>query len=321
MIIKTPLGIPFFDAKYGGIYPNRVALVTGRAGAGKTIVGLHFIAQALRQQERALMLSTRPSQDLVITAESLNLPLAPAIESGALTLLEYNEFVPGRDHEANINLPPDGFIQLKEIIEQQAVQRVVIDSVLPWITLPDATHLPEHVFSLVRAFERLGVTALFTLPRPVSAPAVRLRKLVEDVVPVSISLNHDQGVQAHQMVVNKYLGLNADPEGFFFDIIVHKGIALHAAAPVAAPAKPATSPVSIAAATAAAQQPAPPPSSVSPTYAQHAHLSEAVAPAASKGRASFASLMLNQSQPGARPAPGAAGVPPPMRAGPGRGGA
>jgi KaiC/GvpD/RAD55 family RecA-like ATPase len=320
MIIKTPLGIPFFDAKYGGVYPNRVALVTGRAGAGKTIVGLHFIAQALKQQERALMLSTRPSQDLVITAESLNLPLAPAIESGALTLLEYNEFVPGRDHEANISLPPDGFIQLKEIIEQQAVQRVVIDSVLPWITLPDSTHLPEHVFSLVRAFERLGVTALFTLPRPVSAPAVRLRKLVEDVVPVSISLNHDQGAPAHQMVVNKYLGLNPDPEGFYFDVMLHKGIALHSVAT----AKPAAV-SSIAAATeAAAHQsasPEQPPSPVSQTYAQHAHLSETVAPAAGRGRASFASLLLNQNQPGARPAAGAGGVPPPMRGGPGRGGA
>jgi KaiC/GvpD/RAD55 family RecA-like ATPase len=285
-------------------------LVTGRAGAGKTIMGLHFIAQALKQQERALMLSTRPSQDLVITAESLDLPLAPGIESGALTLLEYNEFIPGRDQEANINLPPDGFIQLKEIIEQQAVQRVVIDSVLPWITLPDATHLPEHVFSLVRAFERLGVTALFTLPRPVSAPAVRLRKLLEDVVPVSISLNQDQDAPARQMVVNKYLGLNPDPEGFLFDVVVHKGFTLHASPP------PGSSEPAHTAAPAAQ-----PPSSFSQTYAQHAHLSEAMAAPAGKGRASFASLMLNQSPPSGRPGSvGAAGAPPPMRSGIGRGG-
>lgn len=319
MIIKTPLGIPFFDAQYGGIYPNRVALVTGRAGAGKTIVGLHFIAQALRQQERALMLSTRPSQDLVITAESLNLPLAPAIESGALTLLEYNEFVPGRDHEANIMLPPDGFIQLKEIIEQQAVHRVVIDSVLPWITLPDATHLPEHVFSLVRAFERLGVTALFTLPKPVSAPAVRLRKLVEDVVPVSISLSNEPGSPSRQMTVNKYLGLTVTADGFQFDIAVHKGIIPHASATVAAPARIAV-PMTVATATEAVRPALSIPTATPAPQAQHVHLSEPEEPPApGKGRASFASLLLNQSTPGARPNASGAGAPP-ARSGSGRGG-
>ena len=264
------------------------------------------------------MLSTRPSQDLVITAESLNLPLAPAIESGSLTLLEYNEFVPGRDHEANIMLPPDGFIQLKEIIEQQAVNRVVIDSVLPWITLPDATHLPEHVFSLVRAFERLGVTALFTLPKPVSAPAVRLRKLVEDVVPVSISLSNEQGSSARQMLVNKYLGLNIGTDGFQFDIVMHKGIVQHTVAPAAVPGRTST-PISIASATETTRPTSPEPPPAAAPYPPHAHLSENATPPAGTGRASFASLLLNQSAGGARPTAGA-GIPPPTRGGSGRGG-
>jgi len=55
MIGKTPIGVPFFDAEYGGVYPNRVVLVTGRAGTGKTVLGLQFIDQGLRQHERALI--------------------------------------------------------------------------------------------------------------------------------------------------------------------------------------------------------------------------------------------------------------------------
>ena len=84
---KIPLGVPFFDEEFGGVYPNRVSLVTGRAGSGKTVLGLHFLNQGLRQSERVLMLSARPAQDLVITAESMGMPFSLAIESGALTLL------------------------------------------------------------------------------------------------------------------------------------------------------------------------------------------------------------------------------------------
>ena len=270
MIGKTAIGVPFFDAEFGGVYPNRVVLVTGRSGSGKTILGLQFINQGLRQQERALMLS-------VIMAESLGMAFAPAIESGALTLLEYNEFVPGRDHEANINLPPDGFIQLKEIIEQQVVNRVVIDTVLPWITLPDPAHLPEHIFSLVRAFERLGVTALFTLPKPVSTTAGRLRKLVEDVVPVSVTLLCDPEETSRQLVVSKYLGMNTRPEGFKFDIVPQKGFALHQTELRPAPAVSHAQP-------AAAEPPAP-----------EAAAAPLAVSSVGTGRVSFASMVLDQT--------------------------
>lgn len=298
MISKTPIGLPFFDAEYGGVYPNRVVLVTGRSGSGKTIMGLHFIAQGLRQQERALMLSTQNAQDLVITADSLGIPVASAVESGALTVLEYNEFVPGRDQEASIMLPPDGFIQLKEIIEHQAVSRVVIDTVLPWLTLPDPAHLPEHVFSLVRAFERLGVTALFTLPKPVSTAAVRLRRLVEDVVPVSLSLLHESGAPSRQLIVNKYLGMNIKPDGFNYDIVPQKGFI---------PFQPAAAAASVRAPVA------------STPAATHARLADTVASATGKGRASFASMVLNQS-PAARPAAPGPAASPPVRGGVGAGG-
>ena len=298
MISKTPIGLTFFDAEYGGVYPNRVVLVTGGAGTGKTILGLQFVAQGLRQQERVLMLSTQHAQDLVITTDSLGTPVAAAVESGALTLLEYNEFVPGRDHEASIMLPPDGFIQLKEIIEHQAVNRVVIDTVLPWVTLPDAAHLPEHVFSLVRAFERLGVTALFTLPKPVSTAAVRLRKLLEDVVPVSLSLLHEPTAPSRQLIVNKYLGMNIKPDGFRYDILPQKGFVLFQPAPTPPPAPPQPSAVPVA---------------------THARLADTVARPTEKARVSFASMVLNQS-PAVRPATSRSVAPPPMRGGAGSGG-
>ena len=265
MINKTPLGIAFFDAEYGGVFRDRSLLVTGRSGAGKTKLGLQFMAQGLRSQERGLMLSTERAVDLAIMADALDIPVSGAIETGAFTVLEYNEFVPGRDHEASIMLPPDGFVQLKQIIETNAIQRVVIDTVLPWITLPDPTHLAEHLFSLVRAFERLGVTTLFTLAQPVSAAASRLRKMLEDVVPISITLQYEPATGARHWLVNKYLGLNPKADSVRYDILPKKGIVPHPPAAVGVGERPV----------APAPGPAPGRDKVRPT--------------------SFASLVLNQS--------------------------
>ena len=117
MTDKTPIGVPFFDAEFGGLFRKRVALATGRAHSGKTLLGLQFLRQGLRMNESCLMLSTHSAQNLAITADAMGLPVASALDNGLLTLLEYSEFVPGRDQEANILLPPNGFMELKAIIE------------------------------------------------------------------------------------------------------------------------------------------------------------------------------------------------------------
>jgi len=116
MITKTLTGVPFFDEHYGGIYRGRTMLVSGRAGSGKTVLGLQFIQQGIKQNERCLILSGRPMNDLIIFAESLKLPVSEAVEAGNLILLEYRDYIPGRDSEEYITLPPDGFFQFKEVI-------------------------------------------------------------------------------------------------------------------------------------------------------------------------------------------------------------
>ena len=275
MIEKTPLGIPFFDNAYGGVYRNRVSLVTGRSGSGKTAVGLHFLSYGLKLQERCLMLSAQPAQDLAIYAGSLGLPVQAAIESGALILLEYNDFVPGRDREESIVLPPDAFLQLKNIIETQVVQRVVIDTVLPWLMLPDEQKVPEHIFSFVRAVERLGATTLFTMLKPVSTGALQLRRLVENILPISISLLHTPPNEEREWLVNKFIGMNPDAEGVKFGIAPGRGIYdLSEPPPVPAPALAGT----------------PRPAAAPPPAARTA----CPTPVPTGGRGGFADFVLNQ---------------------------
>jgi len=224
MIDKTQTGVSFFDERYGGTYRHRPLLVTGRSGTGKTVFSLQFVMQGIQLDERCLLLSAWRANDLVIYAESLGFPLAQAIEAGRLILLEYSQYVPGRDKEWNIVLPPEGFLQLEEMIRSQAVQRVVLDTVLAWVCIREHQRLDEHLFSFVRAFDRMQVTTVFTLPKPVSPLAYRVKNTMENLVPVAITLSREPNTPEPLFIVSKYLGESRLTTGLPYRIVPKVGI-------------------------------------------------------------------------------------------------
>lgn len=208
MTDKTPIGIDLLDSRYGGAFRARPMLVCGAARSGKTAAAFHFLKRGLRLRERCLLLTARPAADIVVQADAMGFDFSAAVESGALILLEYGDDVPGRHSESEITLPPDSFMQLANVVAEQAVARLALDTCLPWVAVKGGARLEEHVFSFIRSLDRMGVTTLLTMPKAVSLAAARLYKLVEAQVPVSVTLDYDEGRDSRLMIVNKYLGMD-----------------------------------------------------------------------------------------------------------------
>lgn len=240
MIDKTRLGIPFFDDYFGGIYRKRPALCVGRHGSGKTLAALQAVMQSVREGERGLMLSSWHAHDLTIIADTLGLPLSHAVESRQVVLLEYADIMPTQEFEKNLTLPPGSFMELQEIVEANGISRVVIDTVLPWVAIHQEDKLPKHIYSFIHALERMGVTALFTLPKPVSALAFTLKNRLEEQVPIVFTLEQDPRGN-RSLVINKYLGEVNLPAPLPFSIVTGTGFAPASATPTAPepPAAPA----------------------------------------------------------------------------------
>lgn len=223
MIVKTLSGVVFLDEPYGGVFAGRNFLVCGRSGTGKTAVGLHFLQQGLLQEERCLLLSTMPANDVAILAESYGFDLAADIERGNLVLLEYESFVPGHQPQWG-PMPAEGFSQLHELVQSNMITRIVLDTVLPWVSVPSADMLTEHVFSFVRSFDRMNVTTLMTLPKPVSSMAFRLKKTLEDITPICVLLSPAEEDHVYRWQTVKYLGLKKTEGPVLYQLTPTSGI-------------------------------------------------------------------------------------------------
>ena len=257
IVDKTKLGISFFDDSFGGVYRGRQVLCCGRNGSGKSILTYHFLNQAIQNGEKALLLSPFRAQDTIILAESIGLPFASAATRGQLTILEYASFIPESNTSANVMLPPQAFTEIQEMVETRSIRCLVFDTVLPWVAINPVTRIAEHVYSFIHALERLGVTSLLTLPKPVSDSANTLKSRLEDLCPVVINLDHDHG-QNRTMRVTKYLGeVRNLATPFPFSILPDKGIVSESLLPKTAPAATPAPAAPVTAETPAPLQPRP----------------------------------------------------------------
>ncbi len=133
---KAPSGIQGFDdISEGGLPRGRSTLVTGSAGAGKSIFGLQFLINgAQRFQEAGVLLSFEESrQSIVQNAASLGFNIEELVRSKQLAV-EYLQTFPN-DAETIGSFNLDGlFLRLELAIDAVAARRVVIDPIETLLT-------------------------------------------------------------------------------------------------------------------------------------------------------------------------------------------
>jgi len=85
---SLPTGIEGLDVLMDGGYPKgKGTLVTGPPGAGKTILGLHFLHKNCLEGRKCIMILTRElTEDILSQSRSLKLDLEPFLKSGQLSI-------------------------------------------------------------------------------------------------------------------------------------------------------------------------------------------------------------------------------------------
>lgn len=128
---KTPTGIQGFDEiTKGGLPKGRPCLVAGRAGSGKTLFGMEFLARGAMQYNEpgVLMTFEERTEDLVKNFASLGFNLQELIDKKMLYIdyvsVERSEI----EETGEYNL--DGlFVRLEYAISELKATRVVLDTI------------------------------------------------------------------------------------------------------------------------------------------------------------------------------------------------
>ena len=109
----------------GGVYRGSTSLVLGPSGTGRTVLGLHFLADGVKKRERGLLVSFEegPAQ-IRMDTKSLGWDMASAEKSG---LIKVQAWQPEE-------VPLEYYLQqIRELVAEYKPQRIVIDSLTPLV--------------------------------------------------------------------------------------------------------------------------------------------------------------------------------------------
>ena len=158
---RVVTGVPGLDALLGGGYlVGSTTLAVGITGTGKSLMGLHYIAEGARRGERSLMLSLdEPVPQVLRNARGVGIDLQPAIEQG-LTRIIY-------DAPQEIEVDRH-FSQIEDIVRELRPHRAVIDSLSTYGSSlgPSGRVFRDFFHAIVALMKEYQVTAIYNHENP-----------------------------------------------------------------------------------------------------------------------------------------------------------
>lgn len=152
---RLQIGPPGLGVMFGGgLLKGSTTLVEGAAGAGKTILALHFLAEGAGSDQKCLYLSyEQPAVQLVAAGEEFGWPMKKHVESGTI---RFSSHYP--DHYSLEDL----VFEAKGLIEQQKPARLVVDSLTALRRVLSDDELIVAVKSIDSFAKKHGITSLLT---------------------------------------------------------------------------------------------------------------------------------------------------------------
>jgi len=227
-LAKVPTGIQGLDEVTGGGLPKgRVTLVCGRAGCGKSLLGMEFLVHgAIQYGEPGVCMNFEETEEkLTANVASLGFDLRNLAKRKKLLVdyvsIERNEIAETGEY----NL--DGlFIRLAHAVKVIKAKRVVLDSVEALFSgIADAAVLRSELSRLFRWLEDQKLTAIVT--GEAGSNSLTRHGLEEYVADCVISLDHrvTEQISTRRLRIVKYRGTSHGTDEYPF-LIDEEGISV-----------------------------------------------------------------------------------------------
>ncbi len=234
---RVPTGIEGLDNLLsGGLQQNKVFLVSGEAGTGKTIFCMQYVLAGANRGENAVYVSIdeKPSH-LMEDAQSLGWDLKKYVDEKRITLLDVTPYF------ADVRAGKEKAIDVRTVvtdltkqIQRIKAQRLVIDPIAPLIFGEGSTvQVREYIRSLIFSIaDNLECTTLVTSGIPSGTSKLSQYEVEEFVVSgiIVLSVSSLQARRVRTLYIRKMRGTPTDLNDHVFEILPERGIVVREAA-------------------------------------------------------------------------------------------
>ena len=152
-------GIDLLDYGAGGMLPQKVYLVRGGGGVGKSLLGLQYLTRGLELQEPGILITDQKPENVLTQARSIGFAIEESVRRGQLAILN-----PSSRYFDLVESPADVMAivdELGDFIKKHGARRLVVDPVFTLINTSYSSHFALTITqSLINALEDLPVTTL-----------------------------------------------------------------------------------------------------------------------------------------------------------------
>ena len=222
-------GVPGLDEILrGGLPANRLYLLKGNPGVGKTTLALQFLLEGVRLGEKTLYIALSETRDEILAvAQSHDWDISgiAVFELSALEQQLAEETQNTIFHPSEIELGRTTEILLAHI-EQEKPSRLVLDSLSELRLLSDtALRYRRQMLSLKQFLAGRSITAIFLDDHAEGSGDLHVQSIAHGVLTIE-QLESDYGAERRRMRVNKLRGVNF-VSGFHDSTIAHGGMTIY----------------------------------------------------------------------------------------------
>lgn len=167
-----PSGISLADNEWGGFYKGGTYLLVGPRKSGRTILGLQYTQECIRQKEICLYFTNMRPKELMIHAASIDFDLQKHMNQNQVVVVRVSN--PSQVKEKNKSLLSSEKDELLNeylndiisIVNQYHPDKIVFDELTPYVEFDDIDRLKDVFLNVTENIEEAGITSLFILGEP-----------------------------------------------------------------------------------------------------------------------------------------------------------
>ena len=164
-------GISIVDNAWGGFYRGGTYLLIGPRKSGRTLLGLQFAKECVKQKETCLYFTSMRPKDLMIQAASIDFDLQQHMNQNHVIVVRVAPPSDIGEVENTDEFLVEYLRDIVTVVGQYQPNKMVFDELTPFINFINLTLLQDVFIETTEAIENESVTSLFVLGDPATPAA------------------------------------------------------------------------------------------------------------------------------------------------------